>query len=92
MSRIYNFSAGPAILPQEVLARAADEMLDWLLTEIGGIEHVEVVRIGTRTPVVLPYRITDELVEMLKKHHPLWINTHVNHPAEITASSRQALA
>jgi len=70
----------------------SNEMLDWLLTEIGGIEHVEVVRIGTRTPVVLPYRITDELVEMLKKHHPLWINTHFNHPAEITASSRQALA
>jgi len=70
----------------------SDDMLDWLLTEIGGIEHVEVVRIGTRTPVVLPYRITDELVEMLKKHHPLWINTHFNHPAEITASSKQALA
>lgn len=70
----------------------SDEMLDWLLTEIGSIEHVEVVRIGTRTPVVLPYRITDELVEMLKKHHPLWINTHFNHPAEITASSKQALA
>jgi len=70
----------------------SDEMLDWLLTEIGGIEHVEVVRIGTRTPVVLPYRITDELVEMLKKHHPVWINTHFNHPTEITASSKQALA
>jgi lysine 2,3-aminomutase len=42
-------------------------------------------------PVVLPYRITDELVEMLKKHHPLWINTHFNHPREMTSSSRQAL-
>jgi len=69
-----------------------DSMLDWLLTEITAIEHVEVVRIGTRTPVVLPYRITDSLVAMLKKHHPLWINTHFNHPAEVTASSRQALA
>ena len=69
-----------------------DETLDWLLTEITSIEHVEVVRIGTRTPVVLPYRITDDLVNMLKKHHPLWINTHFNHPAEMTASSKQALA
>lgn len=66
--------------------------LDWILTELDGIEHVEVVRIGTRTPVVLPYRITDDLVEMLKRHHPLWINTHFNHPGEITKTSRQALA
>jgi lysine 2,3-aminomutase len=70
----------------------SDEKLDWLLTQVSAIEHVEVVRIGTRTPVVLPYRITDELVAMLKKHHPLWINTHFNHPREITASSRRALA
>jgi lysine 2,3-aminomutase len=70
----------------------SDDMLDWLLTEITAIGHVEVVRIGTRTPVVLPYRITDDLVNILKKHHPLWINTHFNHPAEMTASSRQALA
>jgi lysine 2,3-aminomutase len=42
-------------------------------------------------PVVLPYRITNDLVAMLKKHHPLWINTHFNHPREITASSREAL-
>ena len=47
---------------------------------------------GTRTPVVLPYRITDSLVDMLKKHHPIWINTHFNHPREITRSSQQALA
>lgn len=70
----------------------SDERLDEILTELGSIEHVEVVRIGTRTPVVLPQRITDELVEMLSKHHPLWINTHFNHPRELTNSSRQALA
>lgn len=69
----------------------SDTHLDWLLTELGQIKHVQVVRIGTRMPVVLPYRITDELVEMLKKHHPLWINTHFNHPREMTSSSRQAL-
>ncbi|BBD08584.1 lysine 2,3-aminomutase YodO family protein [Desulfovibrio ferrophilus] len=69
----------------------SDDRLDWILTEVGKIDHVEVVRIGTRTPVVLPYRITEDLVEMLKKHHPLWINTHFNHPRELTASSRRAL-
>jgi lysine 2,3-aminomutase len=68
------------------------DYLDWILTELQKIEHVEIIRIGTRTPAVLPYRITDELVAMLKKHHPLWINTHFNHPREITASSREALA
>ncbi|MGP8319446.1 MAG: lysine 2,3-aminomutase [Methanosarcinaceae archaeon] len=68
-----------------------DEYLDWILTELGDISHVEVIRIGTRMPVVLPYRITDELIEVLKKHHPLWINTHFNHPREITASSKNAL-
>ncbi|MBN2642127.1 MAG: lysine 2,3-aminomutase [Victivallales bacterium] len=70
----------------------SDEYLDWILTELRKIEHVEVVRIGTRTPVVMPYRITDDLVNMLKKHHPLWINTHFNHPRELTNSSRIALS
>jgi len=70
----------------------SDEILDWLLSSLQNIEHVEVIRIGTRIPVVLPYRVTDELVEVLKKHHPLWINTHFNHPREITTSSREALA
>ncbi|MBC8208293.1 MAG: lysine 2,3-aminomutase [Desulfobulbaceae bacterium] len=67
------------------------DYLDWILTELKAIEHVEIIRIGTRTPVVLPSRITDELVEMLKKHQPIWINTHFNHPRELTASSRLAL-
>jgi len=69
----------------------SDRSLDWILTELGKIEHVQVVRIGTRMPVVLPYRITPELVQMLKKHQPLWVNTHFNHPREMTASSREAL-
>jgi len=68
-----------------------DDYLDWILTELGEIPHVEVVRIGTRTPAVLPYRITDSLVTMLKRHHPLWINTHFNHPRELTTSARKAL-
>ncbi len=69
----------------------SDTHLDWLLTELRQIKHVQVIRIGTRMPVVLPYRITDDLVNMLKKHHPLWVNTHFNHPREMTSSSRQAL-
>ncbi|HBA85917.1 MAG TPA: lysine 2,3-aminomutase [Verrucomicrobia bacterium] len=69
-----------------------DQTLDWILGELRAILHLEVIRIGTRMPVVLPYRITPALVAMLKKHHPLWINTHFNHPREITASARQALA
>ncbi len=70
----------------------SNEYLDWILTELRKIEHIEVIRIGTRTPVVLPYRITDNLITILKKHHPLWINTHFNHPRELTDSSRKALA
>ncbi len=69
-----------------------DERLDHVLGALREIPHVEIVRIGTRMPVVLPFRITDKLVTMLRKHHPLWINTHFNHPRELTASARQALA
>lgn len=69
----------------------SDEYLDWFLGEIRGIEHVEVIRIGTRTPVVLPYRITPTLTDIIKKHHPVWINSHFNHPREITPSAKGAL-
>lgn len=69
----------------------SDENIDWLLTQLKLIPHVEVIRIGTRIPVVLPYRVTDDLVSVLKKHHPLWVNTHFNHPREITESSKEAL-
>ncbi len=66
------------------------ETLDWFLGELRRIEHVEVLRIGTRVPVVLPMRITDELVGMLAKHRPLWINTQFNHPKEITPEAQEA--
>lgn len=69
----------------------SDDHLDWILSQLREIPHVQVIRIGTRMPVVLPYRITEDLVKMLKKHHPLWINTHFNHPREVTASSREAI-
>jgi lysine 2,3-aminomutase len=61
--------------------------IDYLLSRIRAIESVDIIRIGTRTPVVLPMRITEELVNVLKKYHPLWINTHFNHPNEITKDS-----
>ncbi len=69
-----------------------DDKIDWLLSEISQIPHVEIICIGTRMPVVLPYRITDNLVSILKKYQPLWINTHFNHPHEITTSAKEALA
>ncbi len=70
----------------------SDEFLEWILAEISKIEHVEVIRIGTRMPVVLPFRITDNLVNIFKKHKNLWINTHFNHPRELTNSSKFALS
>jgi lysine 2,3-aminomutase len=70
----------------------SDKRLDWLLGKIREIPHVEIIRIGTRMPVVLPYRITEDLVKVLKKHHPIWLNTHFNHPREFTQSSEKALA
>jgi lysine 2,3-aminomutase len=69
----------------------SDTYLDWILGELKLIPHIEVVRIGTRMPVVLPYRITNDLVDLLKEHQPLWINTHFNHPREITTSSKESL-
>lgn len=70
----------------------SDDMLDRILGELRGIPHVEMIRIGTRTPVVLPYRITEPLVAMLKRHHPLWVNTHFNHSRELSSSACAALA
>ena len=69
-----------------------DSTLEWIISSVRAIPHVEVIRIGTRMPVVLPQRITPSLVKMLKKYHPLWINTHFNHPKEFTPESMKALA
>ncbi|TEB05471.1 L-lysine 2,3-aminomutase [Pelotomaculum schinkii] len=66
--------------------------LERIIRKVKEIPHVQVIRIGTRTPVVMPQRITDELVRMLKKYHPVWINTHFNHPREFTPEAVQALA
>jgi lysine 2,3-aminomutase len=61
-----------------------DELLDWLLGELGLIRHIEVLRIGTRVPVVLPMRLTPELSDVLARHRPLWVNTQFNHPVELS--------
>ncbi|HPZ23012.1 MAG TPA: lysine 2,3-aminomutase [Bacillota bacterium] len=70
----------------------SDHQLEWLIKNLREIPHVEIIRIGTRTPVVMPQRITPELVAMLKKYHPIWLNTHFNHPREITEEAEVALA
>ena len=76
-------SGGDALL-------VSDETLEYIISKLRAIPHVEIVRIGSRTPVVLPQRITPELVEMLKKYHPIWLNTHFNHPKEVTPESKKA--
>ena len=77
-------SGGDALL-------VSDERLEYIIKKLREIDHVQVIRIGTRTPVVMPQRITNELVDMLKKYHPIWLNTHFNHAAEITMESKQAI-
>lgn len=72
----------PLVLP--------DERLESIIRRLREIEHVEIIRIGTRMPVVLPQRITDNLVNMLKQYHPIYVNTHFNHPKEITAEAKEA--
>ncbi|HRU95426.1 MAG TPA: KamA family radical SAM protein, partial [Anaerolineae bacterium] len=69
-----------------------DNRLDWLLTQLRRIPHVEVVRIGTKIPAVLPQRVTPQLTRMLRKHHPLWMSLHFTHPDECTVESRRACA
>ncbi|MFZ0283262.1 MAG: KamA family radical SAM protein [Bacteroidales bacterium] len=68
----------------------SDDMLDYILSNIRKIEHVEIIRIGTRTPVVLPQRITDGLINVLRKYHPLFISLHFSHPSEITDECAKA--
>ena len=70
----------------------SDERLEYIISKLRQIPHVEIVRIGSRTPVVCPQRITDNLVNMLKKYHPVWLNTHFNHPQEVTKEAAEACA
>ncbi len=70
----------------------SEGMLEYLLSSLRRIPHLEVIRIGTRVPVYLPQRITPRLVDMLRRYHPLWINIHINHPKEITPEMARACA
>ncbi|MBM7560950.1 lysine 2,3-aminomutase [Fusibacter tunisiensis] len=78
-------SGGDALL-------VSDELLEYIISKLREIPHVEIIRIGSRTPVVLPQRITPELVNMLKKYHPVWLNTHFNHSKEVTPETKKACA
>ena len=78
-------SGGDALL-------VSDKMLESIIKRLRAIPHVEIIRIGSRVPVVCPQRITDDLVNMLKEHHPIWVNTHFNHPNEITPEATEACA
>ena len=67
-----------------------DESLEWLLSRLRRIPHVEFIRIGTKAPMVLPQRITSSLTRLLKRFHPLWLSIHVTHPEELTPEASQA--
>ena len=97
LEKAYNYIKGNSNIRDVLLSGGdpfilSDSYLEHIISRLREIPHVEIIRIGTRTPVVLPMRITDSLVGMLKKYHPLWINTHFNHPLEITESAVNACA
>jgi len=77
-------SGGDALL-------VSDEFLEDVIKRLRTIDHVEIVRLGSRAPCTLPQRITPELCKMLSKYHPIWLNTHFNHPKEITPESKRAV-
>ncbi len=62
----------------------SDEKLEWLISRLRAIPHVEFIRIGTKVPVVLPQRITSGLLKVIKKYHPVWMSIHFTHPDELT--------
>ncbi len=68
----------------------SDEKIEYILKRLREIPHVEIIRFGSRTPVVMPQRITEEFVNMVKKYHPVWLNTHFNHSNEITEEAKLA--
>src|SRR5258708_33700993 len=74
----------PLILPQK--------LLEHILERLRAIEHLEIIRVGSRVPVFMPQRIDESLVNMLKRFHPLWMNIHFNHAKEITPEVSTALA
>ncbi len=70
----------------------SDDLIENILSQLRAIPHVEMIRFGSRTPVVMPQRITEELCAILKKYHPIYLNAHFNHPKEITPEAAAACA
>jgi len=70
----------------------SDERIEWLLSRLRRIPHVEIIRLGTKVPAVLPMRVTTALTKMLKKFHPLWMSIHFTHPDELTRETGEACA
>jgi lysine 2,3-aminomutase len=70
----------------------SDDKLDWLLTRLRAIPHIEFLRIGTKMPMVLPQRVTRSLTRMLRKHHPLWMSIHATHPSEFTPEVAESVS
>lgn len=68
----------------------SDSNLEWIISRLRAIPHVELIRIGSRLPVLNPFRITDSLCEIISKYHPIWVNTHFNHPKELTPEAAEA--
>jgi lysine 2,3-aminomutase len=68
----------------------SDDRLEWILKELKSIPHVDYIRLGTRTLVTMPQRVTENLINVIKKYHPIYINTHINHPKEITPEVKEA--
>lgn len=69
----------------------SDEKIEIIIKELRSIDHIQVIRIGSRYPVFLPQRITPEFCAMLERYHPIWFSTHFNHPVEITDESAAAV-
>jgi lysine 2,3-aminomutase len=78
-------SGGDALL-------VGDDWLEYVISRLRAIPHVEIIRLGTRMPVVCPQRITENLAAMLRRYHPIYLNTHFNHPKEITPEAEEACA
>lgn len=69
----------------------SDARLEAILRRLRAIPHIQFLRIGTRVPIFMPQRVTPALCAMLRRHHPLWMSVHVNHPRELTSEVREAL-
>ena len=97
LEKAINYIAGHTQI-RDILISGGDPLtmndgdLENIIARLRAIDHVEIIRIGTRVPAVLPMRITADLLDMLKKYHPIWMNVHFNHPRELTVQSCKACA